>query len=392
MLVKAKVAQAVELLKEFDIDCWITFLRESGINGDPILDYIVGTDVTWHSAFIITASGGTHAIVGQFDTQSILDTGAYQNVQGFVQGIKEQLQDCLRQINPRQIALNYSIGSEICDGLTHGMFLTLQGHLSEIGLADRIVSAEQVVSALRERKTVPEIKAIQAAIGHTEDIIKAVSGYIQPGRTELDIARFIHSQFEEKGLPPAWDIHTCPAVYTGPDITDPHYPPTDRVVEGGHVLSMDFGVKVNDYCSDMQRTFYVRRDGEDQVPAEVQHGFDTIVEAIDRSRRALKPGVIGLDIDKIARDHVVAGGYEEFAHGLGHQVGRFVHDGTALLGPAWEKYARKPFQKIYENMVFTIEPRLTVPDYGVVTIEEMVVVKADGAEFLSTPQQELIVI
>jgi Xaa-Pro aminopeptidase len=73
-------------------------------------------------------------------------------------------------------------------------------------------------------------------------------------------------------------------------------------------------------------------------------------------------------------------------------VGRFAHDGTALLGPAWEKYANKPFEAIEERMVFTIEPRLTVPGRGVVTIEEMVLVTADGAEYLSDPQKELILV
>ena len=85
-------------------------------------------------------------------------------------------------------------------------------------------------------------------------------------------------------------------------------------------------------------------------------------------------------------------GYDEFPHGLGHQVGRYSHDGTALLGPTWEKYAQKPYQLLEEGMVFTIEPRLTVPNRGVATIEEMVVVTKNGAEWLSHPQKKIILI
>jgi len=136
----------------------------------------------------------------------------------------------------------------------------------------------------------------------------------------------------------------------------------------------------------------VLREGEATAPAAVQHGFDTIVESIERARQAIKPGAQAIEADTAARTHVTENGYEEFPHGLGHQVGRFAHDGTALLGPAWEKYANKPFELLEEGMVFTIEPRLTVPGYGVATIENMVVVTAEGAEYISTPQTELLYI
>jgi Xaa-Pro aminopeptidase len=97
--------------------------------------------------------------------------------------------------------------------------------------------------------------------------------------------------------------------------------------------------------------------------------------------------VQGVQVDAVARDLICAAGYAPFPHGLGHQVGRFPHDGTALLGPAWEKYAGKPFRPLAAGMVFTIEPRLTVPGHGIVSIEEMVHVTADGCEWLSTPQR-----
>jgi Xaa-Pro aminopeptidase len=178
-------------------------------------------------------------------------------------------------------------------------------------------------------------------------------------------------------------------VFTGPDTAGAHYAPTARPVEGGHIVNMDFGVKHADYCADLQRTWYVRREGEEAPPSAVQRGFDTIVRAIEEARRVMRPGVVGKTVDDVARGIVTGEGYDEFPHALGHQVGRYAHDGTALLGPAWEKYARRPFVPIENRMVFTLEPRLTVPGYGVATVEEMVVVTDDGAEFLSNAQTQL---
>ena len=124
----------------------------------------------------------------------------------------------------------------------------------------------------------------------------------------------------------------------------------------------------------------------------MQKGFDTIVKSIEDSFAGIAPGKFGHEIDKISRDVVTGAGFAEFPHAVGHQVGRFSHDGTALLGPPWEKYYQKPFQVLEENMVFTIEPRLTVPNRGTCTIEEMVVVTKEGADFLSHPQKEIILI
>lgn len=392
MLVNEKVKQAKELLKEFDIDCWITFVRESQINGDPTLAFITTADVTWHSAFIFTKSGKTVAIVGKYDVETIKDLNAYDDVIGFVTGVKEPLQEYLSELNLKQIALNYSEGSEICDGITHGMFITMQKILKEIGIDNKIISAEKLVSALRERKTEAEIKNIREAIKHTEEIFDLVHKFIKPGISEREIAKFIKTEVENRKLEYAWEETVCPAVFTGPDTAGAHYAPSDKLVERGQILNMDFGVKVNGYCSDMQRTFYIMNENETQVPADVQKGFDTIVEAVEKSKLGMKIGIEAKEIDAIARSIVVNNGFEEFPHGLGHQVGRFSHDGTALLGPTWEKYAEKPYQKLEEGMVFTIEPRLTVENRGVATIEEMVVVTKNGAEWLTTPQKEILVV
>jgi len=388
-IIQEKVRQASALMQEFQIDCWITFVRETAAVRDPILDFLVTADLTWQSALIVTSTGRSIAIVGKYDRQTVVDTGAYDRVVDYVEGIRTPLLTELRALNPRTIALNYSVDSEICDGITHGMFLAMMDMLCEAGLDKRVMSAEPLVSTLRQRKSASEIVHMREAIRHTEEIYTLIGRTLRAGMTEEEVARIMRAEVHTRGLGFAWDPAACPAVFTGPDTAAAHYKPTDRVIQPGHVVNMDFGVRVEGYVSDLQRTFYVLREDETAAPAAVQRGFDTIVGAIEKARSVLKPGVIGKEVDAAARSQITSAGYEEFPHGLGHQVGRFAHDGTALLAPAWEKYGRKPFFPIEEHMVFTIEPRLTVPDHGVVTIEEMVIVTSGGAEYLSVPQRTL---
>ena len=391
-LINEKVKQSVSILNELNMDCWLTFVRETSVTGDPMLSFLSPSDLTWHSAFLVTRSGETIAIVGDMEKKGIEELGVYSQVRSYVESINPELQEVLRRLNPASIAVNFSTTSEVADGLSHGMFLLLQDLLQEIGYEERIVSSEALVSRLRARKTDSEIRAVKSAIRETEDIFRLAQGFIAPGRTEKEIADFMSAEVTRRGLEPAWDITHCPAVFTGPDTAGAHYRPTGRVVEKGHVLNMDFGVKVDGYCSDLQRTFYILEDGETEAPAEVKRGFTVILEAIEQSRRELKPGARGVDVDGVARSLLVSEGYKEFPHGLGHQVGRFAHDGTALLGPAWAKYSRKPFEPVEAGMIFTLEPRLTVPGRGVVTMEEMVLVRDQETEYLSTPQLELLLI
>ena len=99
-LIQEKVKQAAGLLREFGVDCWITFTRESEICGDPTLVFLAPGHVTWHSAFIVCADGRTRAIVGLYDQKGIEETGAYDKVVGFVTGIKEPLLEYLKEVEP----------------------------------------------------------------------------------------------------------------------------------------------------------------------------------------------------------------------------------------------------------------------------------------------------
>lgn len=391
-IIKEKINQAIEILKEKNIDMWITFARETKVTKDPMIDMIVGEHSTWQSAFIINRDGETAAIVGSIEEENIVKTGLYQKVIGYVKSVKEPLVEYLNDKKPSSIAINYSKNSVLSDGLTYGMYLLLNDYLEGTEFKDRLVSAEEIISALRGRKSDSELAIMKEAIDETLKIFDAVTKFIKPGLTEKDVAEYVKKLMREKGFQPAWDEETCPAVFTGPNPAGAHSGPTDRKIEKGHLVNMDFGIKYKGYCSDLQRTWYVLRDGETKAPAEVQKGFEVIRDAIQKVADAIKPGVTGVEMDDIARNYITQQGYPEYPHGLGHQVGREVHDGGAGLFPRWERYGNTPYMKLEERQVFTIEPRLPVEGYGVSTIEEEVVITKDGCEFLSPPQKELILI
>lgn len=391
-IIKEKVSQAVDILKEKNIDMWITYVRETKVQRDPVMDITVGDHSTWQSTFIINKDGDTTAIVGDMELENFVKSDVYKNLIGYTKSFKEPFLDYLNKKNPQTIAINYSTNSVLADGLTHGMFLLLMDYLKGTGFENKIVSAEEIISALRGRKSDKELAIMQEAVDETLKIFDMVTDYIKPGLSEKDIANYVLKVTKEKGFGLAWDEETCPAVFTGPNPSGPHSGPSDRKVEKGHLINMDFGIKYKGYCSDLQRTWYVLNDGETQAPAKVQKGFEIIRDAIQKVADALKPGVTGVEMDDIARNYITDNGYPEYPHGLGHQVGKEVHDGGAGLFPRWEKYGNTPFLMLEERQVFTIEPRLPVEGYGVSTLEEEVYLTKDGCKFISKPQKELILI
>ncbi|MBU0711028.1 Xaa-Pro peptidase family protein [bacterium] len=391
-MLREKVKQAVEILNEKDIDMWLTFVRESEACYDPCLSLILDTNITWQSAFIITRCGKTIAVVGSLDYERVHLTGLYNDIRKYVGSFKEEFIRILNELNPNKIAINTSRSDYMSDGLTHGMFELLMDFTSGTEFQHRFISSEEIVSALRGRKTATEIARIKAAIQMTEDIYSQVSGFIQPGKTELEVAEFILQKVTNYGVETAWEENSCPAIFSGPDTAGAHADPTERVIQKGHVLNIDFGVKKDDYCSDIQRTWYFLREGETEAPDIVLRGFNTIIESVQMAKDAIRPGISGWEIDKIARDYIVSKGYPEYPHGLGHQVGRSTHDGAGMLGPRWERYGNVPYLPIEVAQIYTIEPRLPIEGYGVATVEEMIVVTEDGCEWLSRPQKEIFLI
>ena len=387
-----KINQAVGILNEKDIDMWLTFVRESSTIPDPAMSMIVDLNATWQSAFIVSRDGDTAAFIGSLEEDKFAASGLFKTVTGYLESVKAPLIDYIKKKNPKKIAVNYSTNSNLADGLTHGMYLILLNHLSGTGYENRLVSSEEIVSALKGIKSKSELEIMQKAVNETLKIYDEVTDFIKVGRTEIEIADFMKSKVKERGFSLAWDEDHCPAVFTGPDTQSAHTGPTDRKVEKGHILTMDFGIIYNGYCSDLQRMWYILRDGENEAPPEVKKGFTIIKDSIRKVASALKPGVAGCDMDDIARNYITGEGYPEYPHGLGHQVGKNVHDGGGGLFPRWEKYGNSPFLPVEESQVYTIEPRLPVEGFGTATMEEEVVVTKDGCRFISKPQDELILI
>jgi Xaa-Pro aminopeptidase len=390
-LVEQKVRQAVGILAEKQIDLWLTFVRETSAGGDPVLPLIYGeSGLTWHSALLITRGGERVAIVGQYEAHAAQQTEAYNTVIPYDQSIRPALLETIQGLDPGQIAINTSKSDVLADGLTHGMYLTLQEILEGTPYAERLCPAEAVIGALRGRKTAAEIQRIRAAIRTTEEIYQLAFDYAQPGMSERQLGDLLHSQLAERQLEPAWSYEGCPIVNAGPDSPVGHGAPGNLQMQPGQILHMDFGVRQDGYCSDIQRVLYFLAPGESQPPAPVLRGFETIIQAIQAVVRAMRPGVRGSEMDAVARALVTGKGYPEYLYATGHQLGRLAHDGGALMGPEWDRYGDSPRQKLEAGQVYTVEPGLMVPGYGYIGIEEDVLVTDTGAEILSRPQTELI--
>jgi Xaa-Pro aminopeptidase len=389
-LVQEKVEQAIGILQEKGIDLWLTFVRETSAGGDPVLPLIYDFTLTWQSALILTRSGERIAIIGRLEEEAARTTGAYSVIRSYDESIRPVLRETLTGLNPETIAVNYSENDVHADGLGHGLYLVLQSYLTGTPLGDRLVSAEPIINAVRGRKTPTEVERIRAAIQTTEEIYRRTFDQLRVGMTERDVAARMHELLDQAGVQPAWGIDHCPAVNAGPDSPVGHAGPTDIEIEPGHLVHFDFGVLQDDYCSDIQRMVYMARPGEQEPPAEVRKGFDTAVRAVQAAVAAMKPGVPGREVDAVARQIVLDAGYPEFKHATGHQLGRTVHDGAGLIGPQWERYGETPNYPLEAGQVFTVEPSLAVPGFGLIGLEEDVLVTENGAIFLHEPQVELV--
>jgi len=384
-----------EGMKTQGVDMWLTFTRENAT--DPILavmgvDHIVARGAM---VFMRKPDGTMHnvAIAASYDVDPIKGCGLFDDVIAYKkEGVKPHLAELVKKANPKVIAVNYSRDETVADGLTFGMRQYLDEALGDY--TKRFVSSDKLVVSLLGRKTPQEIDALRQAAEDTQRIIaEALTPQIvKPGlTTEKALNDWMEKRAKELG-----DEVAFASVVVGP--SRGHSEPTDRVIQYGDVIRIDWGASHGGYSADIQRTAYVLKQGETKAPAWLEKLWVDILEANRAATAACKPGNAGIDVDRAGRESLTKKGYDEYPHGTGHAIGLKVHDVGPKLGPDWpERYGEPVFFKIEPGQVFAIEPLIYIkpPELGYdfhMGLEENVIVDATGAHYIGTPQTELILI
>lgn len=228
---------------------------------------------------------------------------------------------------------------------------------------------------LRQIKTEDELCCLRQAEHIGDMAFGSILNFIKPGLTELDIrAELEYQMMRYGGEGTSFDT----IVASGLHSSMPHAIPSEKKIELGDFITMDFGCRYHGYCSDMTRTIVVGKANDRQKEI-----YNLVLKANRVTESLLHAGMVCREVDKIARDIISDAGYGEyFGHGLGHSVGLEIHEtpacnvrDTSILEP---------------NMLMTVEPGIYVPRFGGVRIEDMVIIKKDGIENLAHSSKELI--
>ncbi len=384
-LLADKSDQAVDILKKQGIDMWMIAARESEDFRDPSIPMVVGGDVVWISFFMFTASGKKVALVGNFDAPAFEMLGHFTEVKSYTTGVRDDLIKTLNKYRPKKIAINYSVDNHIADGLPHGLFLNIKKMLSGTKYQKSLVSSEKLLEELRAVKLPEEIERVSEACRITESLFGSLKRKVRAGVSGTEIFEFLKKKVKAKGL----ELSFPPTITIGDKTPKGHDIITDDRLDKGEIFHIDFGVVYKGYCSDMQRLIYLLKDNEKKPPQNIQRAFDIISGIIKSCAELAKPGVQGYKIDQHAREILRREGLDEYQHALGHQVGRFVHDGGTIIGPRWERYGRTPLGRLMEGNIFTLELETVIPRVGMISLEEDIVVTPQGGKFLSKPQRRL---
>ena len=221
-----------------------------------------------------------------------------------------------------------------------------------------------------------EVERIRSACSIADDALGSLLPILGSGITERSFALALEVAMRERG---ADGNSFDPIVASGPNGAKPHARPSNRVIESGELVVIDFGCIVDGYCSDMTRTVSV---GE--PTPEARHMWEVVYESQVAGRDAVKAGVSAREVDQVCRDIIVAAGWgEAFAHGTGHGVGIEIHEDPRV--------SQASSATLVAGHVVTVEPGVYIPGIGGVRLEDTVFVTEGGCDPLTAFPKQLVV-
>ncbi len=238
-----------------------------------------------------------------------------------------------------------------------------------------LIPTSGIVDGVRAIKSDEEVTKLQRACRVADRALEALTADTWVGRSEREIAWRLRELQHAHG---ADDQSFDSIVASGPNGALPHAHPTDRIVEKGELVTVDWGARVDGYNSDCTRTF-----STGGISDKLREIYDLTLEAQQRAVANIKAGMTGVEADAIAREPITDAGYgENFGHGLGHGIGLAVHEAPRLSTESTD---------VLENgHAVTIEPGIYVPGVGGVRIEDLAIVRDDGVDVLTSFPKELI--
>lgn len=253
-------------------------------------------------------------------------------------------------------------------------YSTVRGLKEKCGELEWIPAGE-LLNNLRWIKSEEELARIEKAEAIGDKAFARILNDIRPGITELEVAAKLEYYMREEGTAKnSFDT----IVASGLHSAMPHAIPTDKKIEAGDFVTMDFGCVYQGYCSDMTRTVVVGKANDRQKEL-----YQIVLEAQQAGISAIRAGMTGSQVDAVSRDIIKKAGYGEyFGHGLGHSVGLVIHEEPRL--------SPKCHEVLRENMIQTVEPGIYIPGFGGVRIEDLVCVTADGCVNYTHSPKELI--
>ncbi|WP_411894538.1 M24 family metallopeptidase [Winogradskyella sp. A2] len=385
-------------LSEAGIDCWMVICREN--NNDPIADHIGGENAGGTAAFLFfNDSDGFHSKVysPSGEATALDDLDIHDEVISVERGtsVIKMAVDFILEKDFKTIAVNSSATNSMADGLSYTQRISIEELMGD--KSERLTSSTEVVYEWLSIKLPEEVEILRKAAQLTADWQIEAYKQVIPGKsTDADIAKFLKQKMTEFGVADGWAPDQNPNVNSGADRGHSHA--TDKIIMPGDVIQIDFGIKVYDrWVSDIQRFAYVLMEGEEEVPKDIMHYWESGKAGNRAALNAMKPGAKGVDVDKAQRVLMKKAGSEYVMWSTGHPVGYVAHDVGPNLGGSQASHVRPASEKIIkEGMTFAFDGfhawNLGSGGIKTISVEEMAVVKSNRAEYLIEPQEDLILI